>query len=134
MHRIKSILIAISPKASNDTIIPYLDSLIKKEDDEVLYAIAEEIGKVWPCFYDKNALVILLEHLCSVDETVVRDQGAKSLIEISKSMSENEIQSIVTPSVIKLAQSDWFTGRVSACSLILALYAQAGIHKEKMRK
>jgi serine/threonine-protein phosphatase 2A regulatory subunit A len=127
-------LLAIGPKAANEILIPYFDSVIKKEDDEVLYAIAEEFGKVWQLFQDKNALIPLLEHLCAVDETVVREQSVRSITEICRAMTENEIQSIVAPSVLKLAQSDWFTGRVSACSLILTLYPQAGPYKEKMRK
>ena len=134
MHRLKSILLALGPKAANDTLIPILDTLIKKEDDEVLYAIAEELGRVWNLFQDKIALMPLLEYLCSADETVVREQSARSIIEIAKSMTENEIQTIVAPSILRLAQSDWFTGRVSSCILILTLYQQTGPYKEKLRK
>jgi serine/threonine-protein phosphatase 2A regulatory subunit A len=100
----------------------------------VLYAIAEELGKVWPLFNDKNALIPILEYLSAVDETVVRDKSTQSIIEICSTMQEGEIQSIVAPSVLKLAQADWFTGKVSSCSLILTLYSRSGPFKEKMRK
>ena len=59
--------------------------LIEKEDDEVLFAIAEELGKVWYdlIFYlifirellpDKTQFLGLLEVLARADETVVREQ------------------------------------------------------------
>lgn len=32
------------------TLLPFLDQLIKKEEDEVLFAVAEEIGNLAYCF------------------------------------------------------------------------------------
>jgi hypothetical protein len=66
--------------------------LIEREDDEVLFAIAEELGKVWYVFLtynqmyrellpDKTTFLGLLETLARVDETVVREQvGGASLL------------------------------------------------------
>jgi hypothetical protein len=59
--------------------------LIEKEDDEVLFAIAEELGKVWydlifnlifirELLPDKTQFLGLLEVLARADETVVREQ------------------------------------------------------------
>lgn len=60
--------------------------MIEKEDDEVLFAIAEELGKVWyvikkivnynyrELLPDKTQLLGLLEVLARADETVVREQ------------------------------------------------------------
>jgi hypothetical protein len=60
--------------------------LIEKEDDEVLFAIAEELGKVWYDYSivylifnrellpDKTQFLGLLEVLARADETVVREQ------------------------------------------------------------
>ena len=47
--------------------------LIKSEDDEVLFAIAEELGACFPLISDKTVFMNLLEMLCKQDETVVRD-------------------------------------------------------------
>jgi len=58
--------------------------LIKSEDDEVLFAIAEELGTVFPLINDKTVFMPLLEELAKKDETVVRDQAAKSLTIISE--------------------------------------------------
>lgn len=51
----------------------FLIELIKSEDDEVLFAIAEELGKVFKLINDKTVFLGLLESLARQDETVVRE-------------------------------------------------------------
>jgi serine/threonine-protein phosphatase 2A regulatory subunit A len=36
--------------------------------------------------------------------------------------------------VIRLAQGEWFTGRVSSCALFTPAYARSNTQKEKLRK
>lgn len=57
-------------------------ALIADQDDEVLFAIAEELGKIWALLPDKCAFLPLLEILASSDETVVREQATTSLTTI----------------------------------------------------
>jgi len=45
----------------------------------------------------------LLEKLAKSDETVVREQAARSLISISEALTDAEIQNVFTPLVIRLA-------------------------------
>ena len=57
IHRLKTVILCIGIEDTIKKLIPYLESmctitfnftgLIEKEDDEVLFAIAEELGKVW---------------------------------------------------------------------------------------
>ena len=65
--------------------------LIKSEDDEVLFAVAEELGMVFPLIPDKTVFLPSLEALAKQDETVVREQAAKSLTTISENLSDAEI-------------------------------------------
>ena len=83
---------------------------------------------------DKTVFIQLLEDLSRQDETVVRDQATKSLTMISEKLSDAEIQNVLAPLVIKLAQSEWFTARVSSCLLFFPCYSKAGPQKEKLRK
>lgn len=76
----------------------------------------------------------LLEQLCKSDETVVREQACLSLIDISKQCTEAEHQNQLVPLIIRLAQSEWFTGRCSSCQLFQHSYDQAGAQKERLRK
>jgi hypothetical protein len=46
---------------------------LEEEDDEVLFAIAEELGSCWSLLPDKTTFLPLLESLAKVDETVVRE-------------------------------------------------------------
>jgi serine/threonine-protein phosphatase 2A regulatory subunit A len=74
---------------------------------------------------DKTLLLPLLENLAKQDETVVREQAGKSLNTIAKSLSDAEIQNIFAPLVIRLAQGEWFTGRVTSASLFQNAYARS---------
>jgi serine/threonine-protein phosphatase 2A regulatory subunit A len=67
-----------------------------------------------------------LEKLAKSDETVVREQSVRSLITISEALSDTEIQNVFAPMVIRLAQGEWFTGRVSSCSLFFHAYPRSG--------
>jgi serine/threonine-protein phosphatase 2A regulatory subunit A len=75
-----------------------------------------------------------LEKLAKSDETVVREQSVRSLITISEALSDTEIQNVFAPMVIRLAQGEWFTGRVSSCSLFFHAYPRSGAQKERLRK
>jgi serine/threonine-protein phosphatase 2A regulatory subunit A len=111
-----------------------LPALTNQEDDEVLFAIAEELGKVWELAQDKTLYLPLLEKLAKSDETVVREQASRSLVSICEALSDSEIQNIFTPLVIRLAQAEWFTGRVSSCQLFYYAYPRSGAQKERLRK
>ena len=65
-------------KSSNYKIV----ELIKTEDDEVLFAIAEEIGECFNLHPDKTLFLETLETRARSDETVDREMAAKSLNKI----------------------------------------------------
>ena len=52
--------------------MPYLYQLADTEDDEVLFAIAEEVGQVFHLLPDKTSFLEILELLARSSETVVR--------------------------------------------------------------
>ena len=83
IHRLKTVILSIGPEDSLSLLIPYIESLISDEDDEVLFAIAEELGKCFNLMNDKTVFLPLLEALAKKDETVVREQAASSLTTIS---------------------------------------------------
>ena len=103
IHRLKTVILSIGLDETIATLIPYIDGkyqntshefsleLIKSEDDEVLFAVAEELGKVFPLIPDKTVFLPSLETLAKKDETVVREQAAKSLTTISENLSDAEI-------------------------------------------
>lgn len=103
IHRMKTVILSIGIELTKTNLIEYLESLIKTEDDEVLFAIAEELGNVWELNPDKTLFLSLLETLCKQDETVVREQATRSMGIISAALSDAEMQSVFAPAVIRLA-------------------------------
>lgn len=83
---------------------------------------------------DKTVFLPLLEKLAQSDETVVREQAARSLTIISESLSDADMQNVFTPLVIRLASAEWFTGRVSSCGLFYHSYSRSNAQKERLRK
>jgi serine/threonine-protein phosphatase 2A regulatory subunit A len=76
----------------------------------------------------------LLEKLAKQDETVVREQSIRSLTTISKDLSDSEMQNVFCPLVIRMAQAEFFTGRVSSAGLFFHAYPRANAQKERLRK
>ncbi len=64
----------------------------------------------------------------------MREQSVRSLIAISAALTDAEMEKTFTPLVIRLAQAEWFTGRVSSCYLFYHSYPRSGPQKERLRK
>ena len=47
IHRLKTVILSHSESDFDTHIEPYLNEIVKSEDDEVLFAVAEEIGLVF---------------------------------------------------------------------------------------
>lgn len=77
IHRISTIALALGPERARDELIPFLqDSL--DDEDEVLLALAEELGQGFVEYLGGPAYAHLLlgplENLAAVEETVVREK------------------------------------------------------------
>lgn len=77
IHSIPTIALALGPDRAREELIPFLRESVDDED-EVLLALAEELGKNFEEYVGGNAHahVILgpLENLSAVEETLVRDK------------------------------------------------------------
>ncbi len=56
IHRLKTVVLAMNKQSVTELLIPFLEctghltkptALLHKEEDEVLFSIAEELGKIW---------------------------------------------------------------------------------------
>ena len=105
------------------------------EEDEVQFALAEALGD-WQRVLGTSAGVVLgtLEMLVSVEETVVREQATRSIVRIASGLSDAEVGSVLAPMVLRLAQGERFSSKVSAVNLMAAAYPRAGQLKEKLRQ
>lgn len=84
IRRLTTIARALGVERTRTELIPFL-SECNDDDDEVLLAMAEELGEFVPHVGgQKHAQVLLLplETLSTVEETVVRDKAVESLCKV----------------------------------------------------
>ncbi|KAG4918701.1 hypothetical protein JHK85_056982 [Glycine max] len=127
IRRLSTIARALGEERTRRELIPFL-SENNDDDDEVLLAMAEELGVFIPYVGGvEHASVLLppLETLCTVEETCVRDKAVESLCRIGSQMRESDLVEYYIPLVKRLAAGEWFTARVSACGLFHIAYPSA---------
>lgn len=141
-RRIKTIAEALGPERTRGELLPFLTETIDDED-EVLLALAEELGD----FVDEvggspyaSVLVQPLETLATVEETIVRDKAVDSLRRLSgtvTALSDEDGRTLhvdhMFPLVQRLSTGDWFTSRISACSLFSDIYQRTPADRQEIR-
>lgn len=77
IHRISTIALALGPDRAREELIPFLSESVDDED-EVLLALAEELGRNFEEYIGgpeyAHILLVPLENLSAVEETLVRDK------------------------------------------------------------
>lgn len=130
-RRVKTIAEALGPERTRGELLPFLADSIDDED-EILLALASEFGDfIEEVGGSSHAYVLVepLETLATVEETIVREKAVESLHALSATVAElSEADSRTLhvehmfPLLQRLAGGDWFTSRVSACSLLPDIY------------
>ncbi|RDY03696.1 Serine/threonine-protein phosphatase 2A 65 kDa regulatory subunit A beta isoform, partial [Mucuna pruriens] len=127
IRRLSTIARALGEERTRKELIPFL-SENNDDDDEVLLAMAEELGVFIPYVGGvdhANVLLPPLETLCTVEETCVRDKSVESLCRVGAQMREQDLVEHFIPLVKRLAAGEWFTARVSSCGLFHIAYPSA---------
>eukprot|EP00735_Rhodelphis_limneticus_P008858 TRINITY_DN2331_c0_g1::TRINITY_DN2331_c0_g1_i1::g.20780::m.20780 TRINITY_DN2331_c0_g1::TRINITY_DN2331_c0_g1_i1::g.20780 ORF type:complete len:627 (-),score=217.77,sp/Q38950/2AAB_ARATH/51.82/0.0,HEAT/PF02985.17/1.9e+03,HEAT/PF02985.17/1.9e+03,HEAT/PF02985.17/0.0035,HEAT/PF02985.17/1.1e-05,HEAT/PF02985.17/0.28,HEAT/PF02985.17/0.59,HEAT/PF02985.17/0.013,HEAT/PF02985.17/1,HEAT/PF02985.17/0.01,HEAT/PF02985.17/0.05,HEAT/PF02985.17/9.4,HEAT/PF02985.17/0.27,HEAT/PF02985.17/0.0052,HEAT/PF02985.17/0.18,HE len=118
---------ALGPERTRKELVPFLAEKIDDED-EVLLALAEELGKLVPLVGGPAYAGVLMPplcELCTVEETVVREKAVESLCVIADQM-ENHANGDFFNSVKKLSEGEgWFTNKISAAGLLPTAYKHA---------
>ncbi|KAA3459764.1 Armadillo-like helical [Gossypium australe] len=127
IRKLSTIARALGEERTRKELIPFL-SENNDDDDEVLLAMAEELGVFIPYVggvEHANVLLPPLETLCIVEETCVRDKAVESLCRIGAQMREQDLVEFFIPLLKRLAAGEWFTARVSSCGLFHIAYPSA---------
>ena len=106
IRRLSTIARALGEERTRKELIPFL-SENNDDDDEVLLAMAEELGVFVPYVGGvEHAHVLLppLETLCTVEETCVRDKAVESLCRIGSQMRESDLVGWFIP-LVKVGNS-----------------------------
>ncbi|KAG1659291.1 Serine/threonine-protein phosphatase 2A regulatory subunit A alpha isoform [Nymphon striatum] len=124
IKKLSTIALALGCERTRTELIPFLTDTIYDED-EVLLALAEQLGKFTPLVGGPeyvHCLLPPLESLATVEETVVRDKAVESLRIISNQHSAVDLEQHMVPLLKRLSSGDWFTSRTSACGLFSVTY------------
>lgn len=138
IHRISTISLALGAERTRDELLPFLhDSL--DDDDEILLALAEELGQGFVEYVGgeqyAHLILVVLESLAAVEETLVREKAADSITKVCASLSEAQIEEYYLPLLKRLSTGEWFTSRTSATALYAAGYPKASpTTRAEMRK
>jgi len=127
-RKLPSIALALGPERTREELLPFLSDGIDDED-EVLEAIAISLGGLVPHVGGPTfapSLLTPLELLLAVEETVVREKAATSVITISQCLSEADYKQEFVGMIGRLANKEWFTARISACTLIPHAFPKMG--------
>lgn len=146
IHRISTIALALGPQRARDELVPFIQESLDDED-EVLLALAEELGKNFEDHLGgpqyAHLLLAPLENLAAVEETLVRDkvcflkvfspsftnpyhpccsQATDSITKIMGVLTPSQTEEYAVPLVRRLSTGDWFTSRISSASLHAPVY------------
>lgn len=124
IKKLSTIALALGVERTRSELIPFLTDTIEDED-EVLWALAEQLGNFIPLVGGQeyaNCLLPPLENLATVEETVVREKATESLRMIAPDHSQADMENHFAPLVKRLSQGEWFTSRTSACGLYAVCY------------
>uniref|UniRef100_A0A7S3UYY7 Phosphatase PP2A regulatory subunit A/Splicing factor 3B subunit 1-like HEAT repeat domain-containing protein n=1 Tax=Aplanochytrium stocchinoi TaxID=215587 RepID=A0A7S3UYY7_9STRA len=124
MRKLDKIAEALGPERTRNELIPFLNETIDDED-EVLLVLAESLGNFIDLVGGPQHIPCLLtplEQLAAVEEPTVRDMAITSLDTMANRMSDEDLMEYFVQMIRNLFHRDWFTSRISVCSLFVVAY------------
>ncbi|EKX34071.1 hypothetical protein GUITHDRAFT_160260 [Guillardia theta CCMP2712] len=138
VRRLTTISSALGVERTRNELVPYLNELaVESEDeDEVLLAMAEEIGNLIPHVGGNehvHHLLLPLETLCAPEEALVRDKAVESLIKVAEVIPN--VEEAFVPLIRRLATGDYNSHRIAAAPLFATVYKRVSeSSKAEMRR
>jgi len=132
IKKLGTIATALGPERTREELMPFLQEIID-DDDEVLIALAEALrhGVTWVGGLPYvHALTGPLEELCNVEEISVREKAVESLKALGMDMLPEQVEGHLCELVRRLANHEWFTSKISVCSLFAAALPKVGEVKQ----
>jgi len=133
IKHLRTIATALGAERTREELVPFLQEIID-DDDEVLIALAEQLGQgvSWvggPTY--AHTLFGPLEELCNVEEISVREKATDALRELAKDMPSDVVVRHLCGLINRLAAHDFFTSRIAVCALFSAALPNVNESKHK---
>lgn len=136
IRRLSTIALALGVERTRDELIPFLNESSVDDEDEVLLALAEELGNFSDYVGGPDFVHVLLpplEHLAMVEETVVREKAVESLNKVCALLKPQVVSQYFVPLTLKLSTGSFFTSKTSGCGLYAACYKKAEGAQDDLR-
>ncbi|KAH9259782.1 hypothetical protein BASA81_002204 [Batrachochytrium salamandrivorans] len=125
MQHLRDIANALGVERTQSELLPYLVDSCLDDEDEVLLAMAGELGQFTKQVGgNSHALIAPLEALANVEEPAVRDKAVQGLVNIALEMTPIQVEKYFCPLCKDLAKKDWFTSRITSAGLIPTVYGK----------
>ena len=127
INSLPTIALALGEERCRSELIAVISNTIY-DDDEILLALAEQIGNLVPYIGGSEYAFTLLEPLdtlTAVEDQAVREKAANvtaTLISEHLSKIETHIENYAIPFLNNLATNDWFTKKYAACMVLPSIY------------
>eukprot|EP01121_Diplochlamys_sp_Union-15-3_P005996 TRINITY_DN1639_c0_g2_i1.p1 TRINITY_DN1639_c0_g2~~TRINITY_DN1639_c0_g2_i1.p1 ORF type:complete len:591 (-),score=103.05 TRINITY_DN1639_c0_g2_i1:57-1829(-) len=127
IRKLGTIAKALGPERTRNELIPFLSEIVDDED-EVLLALAEELGNLVDYVGGKDyvhVLLVPLEILSVGEENVVREKAVEALCKCAEAMHPKTVENSFFPLIKRLSTGGWFSSKTSACGLFPVVYPKA---------
>lgn len=133
MKRVAVVAVAMGADAASKELVPYLEATCFQQPphaDELLLILGQQLPQVADFLGPTHcqAFLPMLERLCAIEETVVREQACIVVnhlvpIVVADKGHAKYIDSAQWVAVARrLAAADWFTAKVSACHVTAPVF------------
>ncbi|GBG29496.1 Amino acid transporter AVT1D [Hondaea fermentalgiana] len=115
---------ALGPDRTRSELIPWMQDNLQQQEDEILYIFAKkscELRELVGSADDAECMVPLVEALLGVEETFVREAASECGRQLVAGLKGSGPKGKVLESLLRLGKGEWFTSRMSACSLCGAM-------------
>lgn len=123
-NRLEAVASVLGEQRTREELLPFVTDGTD-DDDEVLLALANSLGKLIPLVgggSHAQALLPPLELLLTVEENTVRDAASASTLLVADALPEDTFLDKYVSMLARLARKEWFTARISAAGLIANAY------------
>lgn len=123
IRRLSTIAVALDTERTRNELVPFLSDSVD-DDDDVLLALAEELGKFVPYVGGPQYAHCLFEPLaplCNVEEPAVREKAVDSIQKIASQMPTSAVVAHLLPLLRRLATGEWYASRAASCGLFPSL-------------
>ena len=130
MKRLSTIALALGEERTRKELIPFITEA-NDDEDEVLLAMAEELGRFVPYVggpAHAHCLLVPLEVLSAVEETVVRDRAVLSLCAVGAELPEASVAEHFVPLVKVLSLP--IPGVICSCACLLVQLIKPSKHQK----